>query len=245
MSTREKVEYSIIMPAFNEEQAIQASLSLAVESLERLSSNYEIIVINDGSNDSTVEKVRNFATANSAVRLISFSENRGKGAAVRAGMRVAKGKVCAFIDGDASICVDDICLVLGRVGKGCDVAVASLAHLDEKKKQHPSRIRRALRRIIAPISQWILPMPVKDTQRGLKAFTSEATKVCFDQSVLDGFAFDVEVLLLSQKNNLKVAEVPIELNWDTAQSNFTPRRALRMVSEFFRVWWRNLRGKYN
>ncbi len=237
-------DYSIIIPALNEEAAITSSLSLVIEALENMSPRYEIIVVNDGSTDRTAEVVRSLAKKNTAISLIDFSKNQGKGAAVRAGMKAARGRVCAFVDGDASVCSDDICRVLGAVDTGSDVAVASLAHQGEKEKQHPKRIRRVLRRIISPISRSLLPMPVKDTQRGLKAFTSEAAKVCFDRSVLDGFAFDVEILLLSQKQRLRVVEVPVEPNWDAAPSSLTPRRALKMVSEFFRVWWRNLLGKY-
>lgn len=244
MSEKTLPEYSIIIPALNEERAIVSSLSIVVEALSSMAPSYEIIVVNDGSTDRTKEVVLDFIETNKSVSLISFDKNKGKGAAVRAGMRAARGRVCAFIDGDASVCSDDICRVIGAVGPECDVAVASLAHTNEKQKQHPNRIRRLLRRVISPVSRALLPMPVKDTQRGLKAFTSEAARVCFDKSVLDGFAFDVEVLLLSQKSNFRVAEIPIELNWETAPSTFTPRRAFKMVSDFFRVWWRNLRGKY-
>src|SRR5690554_6117411 len=126
MNEKTLPEYSIIIPALNEERAIVSSLSIVVEALSSMAPSYEIIVVNDGSTDRTEGVVLDFIETNKSVSLISFARNKGKGAAVRAGMRAARGRVCAFIDGDASVCSDDICRVIGAVGPECDVAVASL-----------------------------------------------------------------------------------------------------------------------
>ena len=152
--------------------------------------------------------------------------NRGKGAAVRAGMLAARGRTVAFTDADLSYSPDHLIELLEQVEAGWDVVVGSRRHDDTTTLVRARRVREIGGRAINLLTRIVLLGKYRDTQCGLKAFRSDVAQVIFGHSRIDGFAFDVEVFHLVEAYQLSLAEVPVRVvNSSRSTVHVVPRRA--------------------
>ncbi len=234
---------SVVVPAYREADRIAATLLRLREALAPLgaSGGYEVIVVDDGSGDGTAEAAR----AAGADEVVVLPANRGKGAAVRSGMAAAKGRARAYIDADLAYSPDQLLRLVDGVESGYDMVVGSRRHLDAVTLIRARRLREVSGRAFALFSGLLLLGNHRDTQCGLKAFRSDAAELLFSRSLVDGFAFDVELFLLAERYHLHVLEIPVTV---TNSSDSTVRvvgHGIRMLRDLLRIRRMTRTGAYD
>jgi dolichyl-phosphate beta-glucosyltransferase len=236
---------SLILPAYNEARRLSASLAACAEFIVARGLAAEIIVADDGSTDGSSAAFAD-ALAEMPQKRITYHylrlTHRGKGAAVRAGVRAAAGDPIVFLDSDLTIPIDVVDDFLRAINGGADIAIAS-------RYVPGSIVRRPwLRRLVGDTFRrcvaTIVPTGVNDTQCGGKAYTAEAAKDLFARSRLDGFAFDAEVLYLAQRSGYRVREIPFALEQDHETSIDFVAETPRMLSDLVRIRLNDARGRY-
>ena len=205
----------------------------------------EIIVADDGSTDATPKA---FADAASTLprghldyRYLDL-QHRGKGHAVREGVRAAKGDPIIFLDADLTIPVDVIDRFLRAIADGVDIAVAS-RYIPGSVVRRPwwrSLLGIVFRRLV----HLLVPVDVRDTQCGGKAYTAEAAKELFARSRLDGFTFDAEVLFLARRSGYRVREIPFTLVQDRVTSISFLKETPRMLRDLVLIRMNSALGRY-
>jgi len=235
--------FSLVIPAFNEASRIGQSLRDALAYLQTASPESELIVVNDGSTDATSEIVREaFAAPGSiATRLIEHSPNRGKGAAVRDGLRAATKPIGLFSDADFSTPIEETPKLIRPIADGeVDVAFGSRA-LDRRLIGHRQPWRREQGgRAYNLIVRAATGLPFWDTQCGFKAFRLEVFRPVLERALTDGFGFDVELLYLARKAGLRMREIPVRWNHYEGSKMRLVQDTARMLQEILTL---RLRGK--
>ncbi len=200
------IDYSIVIPARNEELRLPTGLRRLLSILER--DRTEIVFVDDGSNDRTFDVASNLLSDLPHVTLVRFDNNRGKGAAVREGVLRASGSVVAFVDADMAT-DPKLLRELFSALETHDIAVGSRSLAESNVHSHSIRrafLGRALNRLVRQSTG----IRVSDTQCGFKAFRAPVARLLFAASRVEGFAFDIEVLNLSYRLGLSVAEIPVD-----------------------------------
>ena len=202
-------DISIVVPAFNEERRLGSTL-LAMEAWLRDSGlTYEVIVVDDGSRDGTVAIAEEFAREHPPFRLERLDRNRGKGAAVRRGFEVSAGREVLFSDADLSTPMEDLPALRRELTAGADVVMASRALPDSNVEIRQAWIRDRMGKTFNGILRLVTRIPFRDTQCGFKLLRGDVARSLAAQMAEEGFAFDVEVVLLANKRGLKITDVPV------------------------------------
>jgi glycosyltransferase involved in cell wall biosynthesis len=162
-------------------------------------------------------------------------QNRGKGAAVRAGVLVATGRTIAFTDADLAYAPVQIGALLRDVESGWDMVVGSRRHANTTTLVRARRVRELGGRVINWLTHAVLLGHYRDTQCGLKAFRSDAAHALFERAQIDGFAFDVELFVMAERWGLSVTEVPVQVENSTRSTVNVVRDASRLVRDLFRI----------
>ncbi len=205
------MKLSVIIPAFNEAQRLPATIEAAYAWLtENIDDAFEIIVVDDGSQDSTVEKTDTMIAEHPQLKLLVQPENRGKGAAVRRGMLEATGDIRLFMDADHSTHIREVAKVLPAIEAGADVVVASRQHPESDISVSQSWLREHMGKSFNFLMRSLVGLKMEDTQCGFKAFTARAADAIFPIQKLDGFSFDVELLWLANHFGFNTVEIPVE-----------------------------------
>jgi len=224
---------SVIVPAYDEADRIGQTIRRLATGLAEVAADggLEIVVVDDGSSDATADA----ALAAGADQVVVQPRNRGKGAAVRAGVLAARGRTVAFTDADLAYGPDQVLRVLAAVEDGWDVAIGDRRHPDTRTLVPPSRLRRIGSRAINWLGYAVLLGSYRDTQSGLKAFRSDVARFVFARARVDGFAFDVELLHLVERHQLSLVEVPVEVTNSSRSTVRAARDALRQAGDLFRI----------
>jgi len=225
-------ELSLIIPAYNEATRIVKSLNIAIDFLEKNNFDFEIIVVDDGSEDNTKEAIVQFGDK---VKAIQQKENYGKGAAVRTGMLNAKGKVRLFSDADFSTPIYEVFKLLDKINAGADVCIGSRAIDRSLVKEHQPFYREYMGRIFNKFVQTLIFKGITDTQCGFKAFTDKAANLIFPKAKINGFSFDVELLFLAKKLGLNVEQVAVEWYNDERSTVNPIKDSTMMFLELFKI----------
>lgn len=210
-STTTPIDLSIVVPAYNEERRLPPTLIDMIDFFDRQSLSYEILVVDDGSSDTTGDVVRKFERVREQIRLIQLPKNYGKGHAVRLGVLNSHGKRILFADADGATPIEEFFRLNDAMNEGCDVAIGSRALASDDTKVSTSMHRRLLGRIFNCCVNTVLLPAIADTQCGFKMFSRKAGLFLFRRQQSDRFSFDVEILYIARKAGLLVKEVPI--NW--------------------------------
>ncbi|PKL78487.1 MAG: hypothetical protein CVV25_11400 [Ignavibacteriae bacterium HGW-Ignavibacteriae-4] len=198
---------SIVIPAYNEADRIEASLQKAVDYLGQKDYEYEIIVADDGSTDDTVAIANKFG---SKVKAYALPKNTGKGAAVRMGMLKATGEIRIFTDADFSTPIYEIEKIIYSMKNNFDIVIGSRALDYGMVKEHQPFYREFMGKTFNKFVQLMVIKGIKDTQCGFKGFKADAAEDIFSRAKINGFSFDVEALYLARKAGYKIDEVPVE-----------------------------------
>lgn len=226
------VRLSVVVPAFREER-IGSTIERLRHDLAKVADEggLELIVVDDGSHDGTADR----AEQAGADLVLRQPVNRGKGAAVRAGMLAAHGRAVAFTDADLSYSPDQLLGLLEQVEEGWDVVVGSRRHTDTTTLVKAGQLREIGGRVINWLTTLVLLVHHRDTQCGLKAFRGDVAKLIFSHSNVDGFAFDVEVFHLVERYGLSLTEVPVRVENSNRSTVKVVRDALRLVRDLFKI----------
>jgi dolichyl-phosphate beta-glucosyltransferase len=210
-STGKAVDVSIVVPAFNEERRLPPTLLDMVDFFDRLPLTYEIIVVDDGSTDTTSEVVRKFERVREQVKLIQLPKNYGKGHAVRLGILNSRGNFILFADADGATPIDEFNRLYSAMQSGAEIAIGSRAVTSTETRVTTSIHRKLLGRVFNRCVNTALLPSIADTQCGFKMFTRNAALFLFKRQHADRFSFDVEILYIARKADIAVVEVAI--NW--------------------------------
>lgn len=242
-SSEENIYLSIVIPAYNEEHRITKTLSDILQFLAGKSYQYEIIVVNDGSDDETARVVSDLNNAFSVIRIIDSRENMGKGWAVRTGMLNAKGSIRLFMDADNSTTVEQFENMEPYFKQGYGVVIGSRVIPGAVITEHQSRFRECLGRFFNFIARQLSGIDMKDTQAGFKAFTSDAAGDIFHKQTVDRWAFDVELLVIAKELGFRVKEVPV--TWvNDARSHVKLHHAFMTGWELLKIRFNSMKGIY-
>jgi putative flippase GtrA len=233
---------TVIVPALDEEAGIGDTVAQIRAALAELdhAGGVEIVVVDDGSTDATADA----ALAAGADQVVVLPENRGKGAAVRAGVAAARGRTIAFTDADLAYSPDQLLRVIGEVESGWDVAVGNRRHPDTERVQGAGRLRDLGSRGVNLLAMGVLLSHPHDTQCGLKAFRSDVAKTVFGLSRVDRFAFDIEILHLVERHELTIVEVPVRLQMGERSTVRLARDTLRLLRDLWRIRHWSATGAY-
>jgi glycosyltransferase involved in cell wall biosynthesis len=211
---------SIVIPAFDEARRLPTLLravetSVAGEAAGAGMALFEVIVVDDGSRDATAELV---AAAPPPVRLVRLPPpNGGKGRALRAGIREATGELVLITDVDLSTPVADVAQLHESIGAGADIAIGS-RFVEGGTRENAPGYRRLGSAAMSLCVRLATGMPYRDTFRGFKLFRREAVQPLCVPAVVDGFAWDVELLLRAERAGLRIDEVGVRYHHDPAST---------------------------
>jgi len=202
--------WSVVIPAFNEADRLPPYLEEIIGYFEGRGAPYEVIVVDDGSEDGTADRVR-AAAGPAPVRVIPLAGNEGKGAAVRHGMLAAVGAFRLFTDADGATPIAELKRLEGALAAGADIAIGSRTIVDPGV----SVVARPHRVLAGRVFNWMVAhlglAGIGDSQCGFKAFTARAAEATFSKLRTRGFGFDVELLMLAKRAGFQIAEVAV--NW--------------------------------
>lgn len=237
-----KVFLSIIIPAHNEEKRLPLAFSKIDKYLKKQKYSYEVLVVENGSHDKTVEVVKAFAKKHPYVRLLVVN-TRGKGLAVKAGMLKALGEYRFICDSDLSMPIEEISKFLPPVVKGYDVMIGV------REGEGAKRIGEPLKRhLIGRVFNFIIKLTIlpefEDTQCGFKMFKAGAAEELFPIQKINGIGFDIELIFLAKKKGLKIKEIPIVWYFDADSRMKLFKDSLNALVEIWKIklsWWK---GEY-
>lgn len=244
---------SIIMPSYNERKNIESGVLASVyEYLEKQTYTWELILSDDGSQDNTLEALREFAKGKERVRVLD-NPHRGKGPTVISGLMESKGDWALFTDFDQATPISEIEKLLPLTKKGYQVVVGSREIAGAQRKKEPLH-RHIMGKVFNLIVQSVALKGIHDTQCGFKLFSHEAIaklcpKIAVYQNVTrkDAFtgAFDVELLYLAHKYKYQIAEIPVHWRHIKTDRVSPIKDSMRMFLDLFKIRIADLQGKYS
>lgn len=220
-------DLTVIVPAFNEARRLPSTLASLKSCLQAWGVDYRVLVVDDGSNDGTALASHSFGPRFSTLRLPA---QRGKGAAVRAGMRAATGRVVAFTDADLPYDLTALHTGYEWIASGRCKVVFGARDIASAGTRVPRRTARAAASLLFRCyTKWLISRDVTDTQCGLKLFSGSAMRPIFSRAAIDGFAFDAEVVWLCHLLGFEWRRVPVTLVNEYGSSLSIRRHAGRML----------------
>lgn len=203
---------SVIMPAYNEEQCIYENLLSVCEYVSTFHTDYEILLVNDGSTDHTLEEAMRARKENFHIKIVTYHINRGKGGAIKEGIEKASGKYIAFLDADLDLSPVHLHQFLeALLDEDADIVIGSKLHKD-------SRLNYPWKRKVMSYGYFVLlrilfRLKLKDTQTGVKLFRAEAIKPIARELKTSGYAFDIEILARANEIGCRILEMPVQLEY--------------------------------
>ena len=240
---------SIVVPAYNEEKRLPDTLTRIFNYLERQDYSWEVIVVDDGSEDNTSKIVEDFQRDYPALFLVR-NPHQGKAYTVRTGILKARGKYVFHCDADLSVPIEELGKFLLPLESGYDIAIGSRV-----KRYDMPWYRHVMAWGFLVVVRLLALRGLRDTQCGFKGYRNEVAKDLFSRARLYSSVtgtvkgavvtgFDVEILFLAVKRSYKIKEIPVEWYY-SASSKVNPiMDSLRNFLDVLRVRWNDLRGKY-
>lgn len=237
-------DLSIVIPAYNESFRIEPTIRDMIGYCRAAGRTFELILVDDGSQDGTSTVGRNLAHEFSELRLIRLAANHGKGYAVRTGVINAIGRTILFADADGATPIKEIERLESALDSGADVAIGSRALRAEGVRVHAKLYRHLIGRTFHFLVEWLADGGVKDTQCGFKLFRSPVAQDLFSRMRMNGFSFDVEVLVMARRRGYKVAEVPVNWSHQPGSKVRLTLDSFRMAADLVRIRAHCLSGEY-
>jgi dolichyl-phosphate beta-glucosyltransferase len=228
---------SLVIPAYNEAARLPQSLRKLTEFSQRFTVPVEVLVVIEKSTDGTVELAREAVAKQTNFRIISNDVQRGKGYAVRTGMLRAAGEFLFYMDADLSIPLDEVLFFMDyfTTHPSVDIIIGNREHAQSRVLSQQSPLRQKMGRVFNNIIQSLALLEIHDTQCGFKAFRKKAAHELFSRQQLDGFAFDVELLLLAERLGFEIVDLPVRLTNSPGSKVHIIRDSLHMLSDVIRV----------
>ena len=236
---------SVVIPAYNEEKRLSRTLSEIDKYLKNQPYDYEILVVNDGSKDGTVDTANNLASRIKNLRVTGYNRNQGKGFAVRFGMMEARGDFRLFTDADNSTSINQVEKMWPEFKKGADIVIGSRDIKGAVLDPPQPWLRHILlgegfklfRKLVVDLWE------TEDTQCGFKCFTKEAAENIFPKCRISRFAFDPEILIVGKLMGYKIKEIPVYWKNDL-ESKVKFKSIIKMALDLFLIRICSIRGVY-
>lgn len=220
---------SIVIPAFNEEKRIMPTIQKIYAYLKSNVALFEIFVVDDGSSDNTREVVNDLSGEIRGIKLLSNESNRGKGFSVRSGVLNANCALILLSDADLSTPIEEVEKLLPYLEQGYDIVIGSRGLKESDIIKRQAWYRQLMGKTFNLLVKTILFTGIEDTQCGFKLFKTDLAKKVFGLSKIDGFAFDVELLLIAKRMGYRIKEVPVR--WINS-----PQSRVRIVGDSFKMF---------
>lgn len=233
---------SVVLPAYDEEHRIAASIAQVLAFLEAQPYEAELIVVSDGSRDRTADVAR--AAGRGLVKVLELPSNRGKGFAVRQGVLAARGQHVLFSDADLSTPIETVADCFARHAAGWDVVFGSRSLATSDVRVRQVWWRESMGRVFNRIARGVAQVDMVDTQCGFKSFRRAAARAVFSRARIDRYAFDVELLWIARRLGLRVAELPVAWSNDPESKVHPIRDASRMLVDLAAIRWHAAHGRY-
>ncbi|MEM3709265.1 MAG: glycosyltransferase [Nitrososphaerales archaeon] len=227
-----RMKLSMIMPAYNEEKHIEEAIEEAIKALKRIGLDYEIIVVNDGSEDETENKVIMCKKKYQSIKLVSYNENKGKGFAIKEGFKHISGDIIFLLDTDGEILPINLQDYFNAL-KSADIAIGSKWH--KNSSVQAPLVRKFLSIGFYALVKLFFSIKISDTQTGFKAFRREALEKLVRLQFANRYVFDVELLAIANYLKLKVIELPVHIKLN---AGFSVKKILQMFLELLGVLYR-------
>lgn len=238
-------DLSIVIPAYNEESRIAPTVRDTVSYCRSRGRAFEVILVDDGSRDGTTSVGRLLSEEFPELRLIRLAANHGKGYAVRTGVVNAIGRLVLFADADGATPIGEIERLECALDSDADVAVGSRAFRTEGVRVQAKLHRHLIGRTFHLLVEWLADSGVKDTQCGFKLFRSPVAQDLFSRMRMNGFSFDVEVLVMARRRGYRVAEVPVNWTHQPGSKVRLIRDSIRMAADLVRIRAHCFSGEYD
>ena len=244
MQIKNNIYLSIVIPAYNEEKRIGGTLEKIMGYLDTKDFKSEIIVVNDGSTDSTIDVAKKHERLMYQLTIVENETTMGKGYSIRRGMLESKGDFVLFTDADLSTPISEIEKLFFWLGNGYDAAIGSRGLRESQIEIHQPFIRRSMGKVFNKIMSLIVFTGFKDTQCGFKCFKRYVVETVFTKQKIKGFAFDVEILLIARQQGFRIKEVPVRwLNSPYSKVHII-KDSLHMLYDLFRMKFYSLFNQY-
>jgi len=238
-------ELSIVIPAYNEELRLPATLERIAAYLRATAREVEVLIVDDGSTDRTAAVAESFRERIPSLRVVPNGVNRGKGYSVHHGVQEARSPFVLFTDADLSAPIEEADKLIDALkANNYDVAIGSRAVDRSLITVHESPFREFAGIIFNKIVRIILWLPFVDTQCGFKAFRRERCGIIFEQQTIERFGFDPELLYLARHHGLRAAEIPVRWGHSPATKVSMLRDSFQMFLDVFVIRWNSLIGRY-
>ena len=232
----ESPQLSVVIPAYDEARRIERSLAETLRYLATRPQSSEIVVVDDGSKDHTADLVEAYAATRPQVRIVRLPVNRGKGAAIRAGVAVTRGARVLVMDADLATPIEELALLEPALDAGAEIVTASRAVGTSDVRRAQSHVRVLLGRLgNLWIRGWAVP-GILDTQCGFKLFTGDVARDLYSRCHEDRFGIDIEVLHLARRLRHPIAEVGVRWAHQSG-SKVRPRDYLDVLIRVPRIVW--------
>jgi dolichyl-phosphate beta-glucosyltransferase len=235
-------QLTIVIPAYNEVERLGSTLDELRRYVERTPT--QVVVVDDGSTDGTYDLVERASREDGRFVGVRHDVNRGKGAAVRDGLLRADGGVVAFMDADLAYGLAPLAEVMRRIEDGADMVVGARDLLETDSRGRYTPVRRAATATFSTLVRWVVPLDVPDTQCGFKAMRRPVARHMARVMTVDGFAFDIEMLLVARLWRLRIDRIPVEMSRSRGSTVRLLADSLRMGRDLVAVRTRSLRGGY-
>jgi glycosyltransferase involved in cell wall biosynthesis len=242
MPAQDQIALSVVIPAFNEERRLAATLARVRDHLVDRWRAWEIVVVDDGSSDGTAAVAGSAAAADPRI-VVRQEPHRGKGGAVKAGLLTARGAYRFMCDADLSMPIEELDRFQTPLAAGYDIAIGTREGHAARRFDEPAYRHWTGRAFNLAVQRLALP-GIEDSQCGFKMFTASAVESIFPLVRVTGWAFDVEVLTIAREQRLRIAEVPIDWHYRRESQLSIVRDSAAMFTDVLRVRARALAGVY-
>jgi len=233
---------SILIPVYNEEKRILGTLGKLTDYLRNKKFQCEIIIVDDGSKDRTMEIVKEFfdkSIEKLDFKILHFDKNRGKGFAIKNGMLSANGEYILFIDADCAAPMDEFDKFVDYFGSDYDVIIGSRKSRNELNIVEAPFYRKFFGNGYTKLASRFLGLKVTDVTCGFKCFKHNTLEPIFSKQLLYGWSFDSEILFLARKYGFKIKEIPVNWKHEEQGSKVT------VFKEIFKSGWELIKIKIN
>ena len=225
------------MPAYNESGLLAGHLAEAVSALERIGCRYELIIVDDGSDDDTRAIAHDAAGANRHVTVVGLDRNSGKGIALIHGANVVRGDLVLFVDADLEVHPRQLSILYETlVRERADVVIGSKLH-PRARIEYPSG-RRVLSIGYYVLVRLLFGLPVRDTQTGLKLYKREVLDRVVPRLVVKRYAHDLEVLVNAHRLGYRIAEAPVVVTRERGYPRIGPTDVREVAQDTLAIWYR-------
>lgn len=236
---------SVVIPAYNEQERLGNTLNAILSYLDSKPIRAEVLVVDDGSSDATSDLAAE-TLGRRRGRVITNVENRGKGYSVRRGITEARGRWVLMCDADLSTPIEEYARLAETArDRDLDIVIASRGLPESQIEVYQNAIRQTMGKTFNLIVRSLTGLQLRDTQCGFKLMDRNRVLPIVEKSIIDGFAFDVELLYVASRFGLSIAELPVV--WRNSPDSRVGMATAppAMMIEILRVLWRFRRGGYN